>query len=53
MRERFFEYRQALGLSLAAALNPLVLAEHLNVRVLMPENVPGVPPQSLLRLRGE
>ena len=46
------EYRQALGLSLAAALNPLVLAEHLNVRVLMPENVPGVPPQSLLRLGG-
>jgi hypothetical protein len=46
------EYRQALGLSLAAALDPLILAEHLNVRVLMPEDVPSVLPQSLLRLRG-
>ena len=47
-----YEYRQALGLPLAAALNPRVLAEYLNVRVLMPENVPGVSPQSLHQLRG-
>jgi len=46
------EYRQALGLSLAAALDPLVLAEHLNVRVLTPKDVPGVSPKSLIQLGG-
>ncbi len=46
------EYRQALGLSLAVSLDPLILAEHLNVRVLMPDEVPGVSPKSLIQLKG-
>ena len=46
------EYREALGVPMAAALDPRALAEHLNVRVLMPENVPGVAPVNLRQLRG-
>ena len=46
------EYREALGVPMAAALDPHALAEHLNVRVLMPENVPGVAPVNLRQLRG-
>lgn len=46
------EYREALGAPMAAALDPYALAEHLNVRVVMPEDVPGVAPASLRRLRG-
>ena len=46
------EYREALGVPMAAALDPRALAEHLNVRVVLPEQVPGVPPASLKRLRG-
>ena len=46
------EYREALGVPMAVALDPHVLAEHLGVRVVMPEDVPGVAPASLRRLRG-
>lgn len=46
------EYRRALGVHLATALDPRRLAEHLNVRVLMPEDVPDVPAASLAQLRG-
>ena len=46
------EYREALGVPMAAALDPHVLAEHLNVRVVMPEDVPDVAPVSLRQLRG-
>ena len=46
------EYREALGVPMAAALDPHALAEHLNVRVVMPEDVPGVAPASIRRLRG-
>lgn len=46
------EYRQALGKSLAHALDPLALAKHLGVRVLTPEDVPKLTPESLLQLRG-
>ena len=45
------EYRQLLGVPMAAALDPHALAGHLNVRVLMPEDVPGVRPVSLRQLR--
>lgn len=46
------EYREALGVPIAAALDPRALADHLNVRVVLPEQVPGVAPASLKRLRG-
>ncbi len=46
------EYRDALGVPMAAALDPHVLAEYLNVRVVMLEDVPDVPPVSLRQLRG-
>lgn len=46
------EYRQALGVPMATALDPRTLAEHLDVRVVMPEEVPGVTPKSVAKLRG-
>ena len=46
------EYREGLGVPMAAALDPRALAEHLNVRVVLPEDVPGVAPANLMRLRG-
>ena len=46
------EYREALGVPMAAALDPHALAEHLSVRVVLPEDVPGVAPANLMRLRG-
>ena len=46
------EYREALGVPMAAALDPHALAEHLNVRVVMPEDVLGVAAGSLRKLRG-
>ena len=45
------EYRQALGVPMGAALDPRSLAEYLNVRVLMPEDVPNVAPANLRQLR--
>ena len=45
------EYRQALGVPMDAALDPRSLAEHLSVRVLMPEDVPNVAPANLRQLR--
>lgn len=46
------EYRQALGIHLAAALDPRRLAENLDVRVLAPEDLPGVSSKSLAQLTG-
>lgn len=46
------EYREAVGVPMAAALDPRLLAEHLDVRVVLPEDVPGVAPANLRRLRG-
>ena len=44
------EYRQTLGIPITAALDPRVLAQHLNVRVLMPEEVLGLANASLTQL---
>lgn len=44
------EYRQTLGVPIAAALDPRILAEHLDVRVLMPEEVLGLSAESLMQL---
>ena len=44
------EYRQTLGVPITAALDPRILAEHLDVRVLMPEDVLGPADVSLTQL---
>ena len=46
------EYRAALGVPMEAALDPYALAEHLDVRVLMPEDIPRIAPASAKQLRG-
>ena len=44
------EYRQTLRVPITAALDPRILAEHLDVRVLMPEDVLGPADVSLTQL---
>ena len=44
------EYRQALGIPLAAKLEPRQLAALLDVRVSTPEDLPTLPPASLMQL---
>ena len=44
------EYRQTLGVPMTAALDPRTLAAHLGVRVLGPEDIPGLAGTSLTQL---
>ena len=44
------EYRQSLGVRLDAALDPNALAQSLSVRVVSPEDIPGLSVESLKRL---
>ena len=46
------EYREALGVPMTAALDPRALGEYLNVRVVTPEDVPGVAPGTRRQLKG-
>ena len=46
------EYREALGVPMTAALDPHALAEYFNVRVVTPEDVPGVALVNLRQLKG-
>ena len=44
------EYRKSLGIPITAAMDPRILAGHLDVRVLMPEEVLGLSAESLTQL---
>lgn len=46
------EQRQLLGLAASAALDPFALAEHHQIRVCTPADIPSLPPEHLAALTG-